>query len=558
MRVAYTFSHVIVADRSSRGRLLAGSVGAALALLLGAGCLAAAPPPSPWQHEWSRGAVFYEVFVRSFQDSDGDGIGDLRGLVDRLDYLNDGKGADGASLGVDALWLMPIFRSPSDHGYDTSDYEEVQPAYGTRDDLRRLLDQAHRRGMRVILDLVLNHTSSQHPWFVEASGSLGPHHDWYVWRGDDPGWTQPWGGPSPTWHRGGSLPFASYYYGVFWSGMPDLNWRNPEVRAEMRRVAKLWLDAGVDGFRLDAARHLVENGGGDLQVDQPETHAAWREFAAWVRQVKPTAVLVGETWTDTPRIAAYYGDGTALAGGDELPMNFDFPLADAILAGVRAGAADGIAAKLREVAQLYPSGAIDAPFLTNHDMVRVSTQLGGDRARLALAASLLLTVPGAPFAYYGEELGLANGAQSNDEAKRTPMPWDASPGAGFSSGQPWHGLAPGHEATNVAVESADPHSLLNVYRRLIAARHRSAALRQGDVQIVSGAGSVLAFRRSALGETVLVVHNLADRASTAGPFAVRGKPAVLYASPGVGNLRSARGGRMVTMPAGSTGIWRLR
>jgi len=510
----------------------------------------AGAPATGWQHDWARGAVFYEVFVRSFSDSDGDGVGDLRGLTAKLDYLNDGKGRSTHSLGVDALWLMPIFASPSYHGYDTTDYTAIAPAYGSLDDLRRLLDEAHRRGMRVLLDLVLNHTSSEHPWFREARSSFGPHRDWYLWRGDDPGWTQPWGGTAHVWHpSSGPPPFGgSYYYGVFWSGMPDLNWRNPAVREEMKRVAKLWLDAGVDGFRLDAARHLVENGGGDLQVDQPETHAAWKEFAAFVRQVKPQATLVGEAWTDTAHIAPYFGDATAVAGGDELPMTFDFPLAEATIAAVRDGAGDAVAAKLREIAALYPRGAIDAPFLTNHDMVRVATQLGGDADRLKLAAAILLTLPGAPFVYYGEELGLENGPQSDDPAKRTPMPWDASPSAGFTSGQPWHALAPGHETVNVASEDADPGSLLNVYRRLIAARHRSAALRQGDLAILSGGGPLLVLRRRAGRETVLVAHNLSDRQAATDPLSLRGRTTLLYASPGAVSARAGRNLVRLTLP----------
>jgi hypothetical protein len=265
-----------------------------------------------WRHDWARGAVFYEVFVRSFADSDGDGVGDLAGLTARLDYLNDGDPSGGSDLGVDALWLMPVFASPSYHGYDVTDYEAVEPDYGTLEDFERLVAEAHRRGVRVIVDLVVNHSSVEHPWFERACCSpRSPYRSWYVWRPDDPGWTQPWGGDNPTWHRRGD----EYYYGVFWSGMPDLNWRTPALREEMKRIAALWLGRGLDGFRLDATRHLVANGPGELQNDQPETHAYLKDFAAHVRRRFPEAVLVGENWTDTETIATYYGSTERVRGG---------------------------------------------------------------------------------------------------------------------------------------------------------------------------------------------------------------------------------------------------
>ncbi|HSN87979.1 MAG TPA: alpha-amylase family glycosyl hydrolase, partial [Thermoanaerobaculia bacterium] len=276
---------------------------------------AAEPVPS-WDHDWARGAVFYEVFVRSFQDSNGDGIGDLPGLISRLDYLNDGNPATDTDLGVDALWLMPVFNSPSYHGYDTVDYESIEPDYGTTADFQRLLDEAHRRGIRVIVDLVVNHSSAQHPWFIESSASpRSSYRDWYVWRADNPGWKQPWGGSNDTWHEKN----GAFYYGVFWGGMPDLNYFTPAVREEMKRIAALWLRRGVDGFRLDATRHLFANGPGEGQNDQPETHVYLKEFSEHVRKASPHAVLVGENWTQTPIIARYF---------DDLPMNFNFPLAE--------------------------------------------------------------------------------------------------------------------------------------------------------------------------------------------------------------------------------------
>ncbi len=424
------------------------SLAAAIAMLLAAACAAPRSPPTPAAaapaapavsdpralRTWANAAVFYEVFVRSFQDSDGDGKGDLPGLLSRLDYLNDGDPATTSDLGVDALWLMPVFASPSYHGYDTTDYETVNPDYGTNADLSRLCAEAHRRGMKVVVDLVLNHTSARHPWFVESSSSpSSPRRDWYVWRSDDPGWTQPWNASNRTWH----LLNGAYFYGLFWAGMPDLNFRNPAVRAEAKRLADLWLSRGVDGFRLDASRHLIETGPGDGQSDTPETHAFWKEFAAHVRSVRPDAALIGENWTETAAIARYYGSTEAVPGGDELPLDFDFPLASRIVAGVAAGDGERIGEKLREIQRTYPPGATDVPFLTNHDQRRVASVLGRDPAKLRSAAAVLLTLPGAPFLYYGEEVGLENGPADGDEAKRTPMPWDASAGGGFTAGRPW-------------------------------------------------------------------------------------------------------------------------
>lgn len=511
-----------------------------------------------WDHEWARGAVFYEVFVRSFQDSDGDGIGDLPGLISRLDDLNDGDPATTTDLGVDALWLMPVFESPSYHGYDTTDYLKIEPDYGTNADFLRLLDEAHRRGMKVIVDLVVNHSSSQHPWFVAASSSpASPYRDWYVWSATDPGWKQPWGGNTGTWHRSGD----AFHYGVFWSGMPDLNWKNASFRGEMRRISALWLERGVDGFRLDATRYLVETGAGGGQADTPETHAALKAFAAHVRGVKPQAFVVGENWADTAVIATYYGS-KEVPGGDELPASFNFPLSDLVLKAVASGNAAPVAAKLEEVARVYPAGAIDAPFLTNHDQVRLATQLGRNAARLRNAAAILLTLPGAPFLYYGEEVGLENGPTGGDESKRTPMPWDATPGGGFTTGTPWFAFAPGRETANVAAQRNDPSSLLSRYRSLIRARTSSKALRKGEITLLSARSGVtpfLAFLRASAGETVLVVHNLSDSFQSAGPFAVPGGSFErVFADPGAADPSGAPGAIRVYLPGRGTGIWHVR
>ncbi|MEW6368921.1 MAG: alpha-amylase family glycosyl hydrolase [Acidobacteriota bacterium] len=518
----------------------------------------ASGPVPQWKNDWSRGAVFYEVFVRSYYDSNGDGIGDLKGLIAKLDYLNDGKPQTSSDLGVDALWLMPIFKSPSYHGYDALDYRQVNPDYGKNADMELLLKEAHRRGIRVILDLVMNHTGSDHPWFVESSSSpASARREWYVWSKTDPGWMPPWGGTNQTWHPKNGY----YYYGVFWSGMPDLNYRTQAVRKEMKLIAKYWLGKGVDGFRLDAARHLIENGAGQSQVDTPETHAFWKELSTHVRKVKPEATLVGENWTDTPIIATYFGSTAVVKGGDEFPMNFDFPLASSIIQGVNASRATGIAAKIAEVKSLYPAGSTDAPFLTNHDNVRLATQLGANTGKLRNAAAILLTVPGSPFVYYGEEVGVQNGTTSGDEAKRTPMPWDASDKGGFTTGTPWYQFAPGKETANVALQKNDPSSLLAMYRNLIAARKRSTALTKGGIELLTattGASSVLAYVRTDGAERVLVAHNLSDTFAVGGPYAISATTAEkLFAYPSVTNPTGGPGSWSIALPPRATGVWRM-
>ena len=514
-----------------------------------------APPPAFSAPDgWWKDAVFYEVFVRSFKDSSGDGVGDLRGLIQQLDYLNDGDPTTTSDLGVDALWLMPVFASPSYHGYDATDYESIQPDYGTAADFDTLIVEAHRRGIKVIVDLVLNHTSSQHPWFRgAASSATSPRRDWYVWSPTDLGWGQPWNPGQDTWY-----PAASgYYYGVFWSGMPDLNWKNPAVAAELDRVAALWLDRGVDGFRLDAVRYLTEDGDGQ-QADRPGTHAALKRFAAGVRDRKPRATLVGEAWADTSIISDYFGDTTAVPGGDELPLLFDFPLADAMVQGVTAGSAEGIDATLREILRTYPAGVTDAPFLTNHDQKRLASQVGPEPGKLQLAAALLLTMPGAPFIYYGEEIGLENGPGGNDEWKRTPMPWNGMAGGGFTTGQPWYDFAPGQATTNVSAQARDPASLLSRYRQLIRVRQGSAALRRGALgPLTSGSPALLAFTRVEGGETVLVVHNLSGGAATTAALQVPGASATRLFDGG-GALTGGSGSWTATLPARASGIWRLQ
>ena len=534
-----------------------------VALLAVAACSSGSPTPitplvpatrqAAVSSDWWNGAVTYEVFVRSFKDSDGDGNGDLAGLIEKLDYLNDCGAPGSQSLGVDAIWLMPIYPSPSYHGYDVLDYTAVNPGYGTLADLDRLVLEAHRRCIKVVLDWVPNHTSAQNPWFLEAQSPTSPKRDWYVWNASNPGWTQPFGS-APTWYAAGS----AYFYAIFWSGMPDLNWLNPAVPAALNGAAAGWLAHGVDGFRLDAVRYLVANGPGDLQEDQPQTHAALRGFAASVRGVKPDAMMVGEAWADTPIISTYFGSTSPRPEGDELPLNFNFPLADTVVGGVSGGVAAGIAAKLDQVARTYPPGTGDAPFLTNHDQVRVATQLGVEPSKLRLAAAILLTLQGSPFIYYGEELGMQNGNCSTDECKRTPMAWDGAASGGFTTGTPWWPFSPGMATANVASQVANPDSLLSRYRKLIQVRKASTALSRGGTERLSTeASGVLAFLRTDPAETVLVAHNLGTSAVTQSVPRNAAALDTLFADPGA--FATLGGGSVsFTLPPRGSGIWRLR
>jgi len=515
------------------------------------------PPPNP-RTDWTNGAVVYELFVRSFQDSDGDGKGDLKGLISRLDYLNDGDPNTTTDLGVDAIWLMPVFKSPSYHGYDITDYESINPDYGTDADFQQLVSEAHKRGIKVIVDFVMNHTSSQHPWFLDsASSTTAAKRSWYLWSQTDLGWRQPWGGTGTTWH----LRNGAYYYGVFWDGMPDLNYRSAEVRAEMKRLAALWLSRGVDGFRLDAARYLVEDGGGDQAQDRPDTHAYWKEWAASVRALKPDVLIVGEVWADTTTIGGYYGSTATVPGGDELPLNFDFPLASTLISGVNASDGTRIAAQLKVEQASYAPGATAAPFLSNHDMTRVASQLTANPGREKNAAALLLTVPGTAFIYYGEEVGALQSTGSGDEAKRAPMAWNSTATGGFTTGSPWYAFASNRDTNNVATQSQDPNSLLSRYRKLIHARKASGALTKGGLQLLtptSGASETLAFLRVDGDETVLVVHNLSDSYANAGPFSLsQSSNEALFQDDGAA-LTGGAGAWRVSLPGRGTGIWRMK
>ena len=455
-----------------------------------------APDGGVGELAWWNDRVFYQVFVRSFYDSDGDGIGDLAGLTQKLDYLNDGDPSTDDDLGVTGLWLMPINPSPSYHGYDATDYRAIDPDYGTMADFEAFLSAAHARGIKVIIDYVMNHCSSQHPWFTASSQGNPAYRDWFRWSPGDPGQTGPWGQDVWHWHPSG------WYYGLFWGGMPDLDYANPAVKQEMFDTAAFWLDTvGVDGFRLDAVLYMLEDG--DQLQNTPGTLQFWQDFGAHVRAVAPQALTVGEAWTVT-NIARQY------VLQDRLDFCFEFDLSSATVGAVGGGDAGWLGAKADQVFDLYPYLQFGT-FLSNHDQDRVMSQLGQDPGKARVAAGIYLTLPGVPFVYYGEEIGMTGtGAHENI---RTPMQWTDAHQAGFTTGEPWRPVNGDYPAVNVAAQQQDDGSLWRWYRDLITVRHATPALRRGSHETLdSSAPSILAFVRRYEQETVLCLANTAPNA----------------------------------------------
>ncbi|MDX2141435.1 MAG: alpha-amylase family glycosyl hydrolase [Chloroflexota bacterium] len=469
---------------------------------------------------WWNDRVFYEIFVRSFYDSNGDGIGDLRGVIEKLDYLRD--------LGIGGIWLMPIQEATRYHGYDVDDYRAVNADYGTAEDFRALMAAAHERDIVVIVDLVLNHTSYLHPWFQASLRGEAPYADWYVWRHEDPGYRGPDG--QPVWHQYEDR----YYYGVFWEGMPDLNLTNPDVTAELHDIARYWLeDLGVDGFRLDAVKHFIEDG--ETQENTPESRAWAAEFNRHVHAINPEAMTVGEIWSTSFEVADYVPNSVNIA--------FEFDLATAMVTSAQQRNPGGIASLQARALDLYPFGQY-ASFLTNHDQNRVMSELRGDAGAAKVAASLLLTAPGVPFLYYGEEIGMMG--VKPDERIRTPMQWTADPvTAGFTTAaQPWQSLADDGLESNVTDQADDPDSLFNHYRALIRLRNEQPALRRGTWTLVdSDSRRVYAFLRQYEGDTLLIIINLDRNPVT--DYALSLEESTLNA---ISDAAGLYGGTAVTVP----------
>jgi len=443
-------------------------------------------------YPWWNDAIFYEIYVRSFYDSDGDGIGDLNGIAQKLDYLNDGDPATSNDLGITGIWLMPIFPSPTQHGYNAIDYYSINPDYGTMNDLNNLIDAAHARGIRVILDLTLNQTSYQHPWFIQSCDPSSPYRDWYIWSDHDPDYSGYWG--QQVW-----FPYnGDFYYSTFSAYSPDLNHNNPDVKAEMLNVVRFWLeDVGVDGFRLDAAKHLIEEG--ENQANTTSTHAWWESFRPFYKSINPQAVTVGEIWDKTAIMAEYLQ-------GDEFDLSFEFYLAGAFISSVNEGAAGDTNYQI-EVSNSFIPMLRYAVFLTNHDQDRTMSQLFNDPEKAKVAASLMLTSPGVPFLYYGEELGMQGNVP--DDQNRLPMQWSVDQFAGFTTVSPWKPLGTSWERYNVAMETNDPASILSHYRDLIQERNQHAALRVGNLSILAtGNNSLYGILRVSQQEALLVLINL--------------------------------------------------
>jgi alpha-glucosidase len=492
----------------------------------------------PW---WQR-AVIYQIYPRSFQDSNGDGIGDLNGIVARADYL--------AWLGIDAVWISPIFSSPmADFGYDISDYCGIEPIFGDLAAFDRMLAALHERSIRVILDFVPNHTSIDHPWFKESQRSRDdPKRDWYIWRDPIPG-----GGPPNNWlsQAGGGAwtldPLTGqYYYHAFLTDQPDLNWRNPEVRSAMHNVLRFWLDRGVDGFRVDVLWHLAKDAAlrdDPINPNYRETDPPFMrvlpkysadqedmiEIATDMRRVLDEypgdRVFIGELSLPLERLMAYYGSGLSAV---HMPFNFALLWASWTRGGWTAERLKGLITRYEEA---LPPGAWPNWVLGNHDQPRVATRLGPAQARVAVV--MLLTLRGTPTLYYADELGhpsveippervrdpfginMPGGTQGRDPV-RTPMPWDKSAKGGFTGGEPWLPLTPHAAALSVEAEKADPHSMLSLVRSLIALRRREAALNIGDFTLLPSEGGALAYMRSSGDRRFIIVLDVESR-----PAAVR-------------------------------------
>jgi alpha-glucosidase len=479
---------------------------------------------------WQRGVV-YQVYPLSFADANGDGEGDLAGIRARLDYL--------VWLGVDAVWISPFYPSPmADFGYDVSDYHGVDPRFGTLEEFDALLAEAHRLGLRVILDFIPNHSSDRHPWFVESRAArASDKRDFYIWSdpGQDGGppnnWLSEFGGPA--WRLDAAT--GQYYYHAFLKEQPDLNWRNPRVREAMYGALRFWLDRGVDGFRVDAIHHLFKDErlldnppNPDFRegmsprrrlirkytTDLPEVQEVAREMRALLESYGER-VLIGEAWLPFDRLMAYYG-----ASLDCFHMPFNFHLI-----GTRWEAA-ALRAVIDEYESMLPAGAWPNWVLGNHDRSRIATRVGAAQARVA--AVLLCTLRGTPTLYYGDELGMKDvpippdavrdpyeknvpGLGLGRDPERTPMQWSAGLHSGFTSGRPWLPLAADYAAHNVESERADPRSMLSLYRALLALRRGRPTLSIGSYRSFDAAPNVLAYVRTHAGRSDAVLLNLGDR-----------------------------------------------
>ncbi|ARS34823.1 alpha-amylase family glycosyl hydrolase [Pontibacter actiniarum] len=502
------------------------------------------------QYLWWQSGIIYQVYPRSFQDSDGDGIGDLKGIIKRLDYLK--------WLGVTAVWVSPIYPSPmADYGYDISDYCGIHPLFGTMEDFDALLQEVHKRDMKLILDLVPNHTSNEHPWFLESRSSRdNPKRDWYIWEdpaehgGEPNNWLSVFGGSGWEWDE----KTEQYYYHAFLKEQPDLNWRNPEVQQAMFDVMRFWLDKGVDGFRVDVMWHMIKDKklrdnppNPDYQqhestynqlipafsTDQPEVH----DIVAMMRSVMDEydeRVMIGEIYLPIHRLVSYYGQDNS---GAHLPFNFMLITLD--------WNALTLSSHIDEYEGALPKGGWPNWVIGNHDKPRITSRVGYSQAKIA--GMLLLTLRGTPTLYYGDELGMRDVPIPPEEVQdpqglnmpdkdlsrdpaRTPMQWDNSANAGFTDGKPWLRLPTNFRRVNVEVQKEDQYSMLTFYHRLIHLRQQEAALNIGDYEPVLTKAPLLAFVRKTEEKQLLVILNLSHKPCTFRPQGQRYKGTVVLAT----------------------------
>ena len=485
---------------------------------------------------WYKDAVFYEIAVRAYRDSNGDGHGDLHGLTEKLEYLQ--------SLGVDCIWLMPIYPSPlRDDGYDIADYYNIAETFGTLDDLKTLIREAHNREIRIIMDLVLNHTSDAHPWFqASRSDKNSPYRDYYVWSDTDQKYkdtriifldTEP---SNWTWDE----KTGQYYWHRFYASQPDLNFDNPKVQEEMFNIARFWLDLGIDGFRADAVPYLFEREGTNCE-NLPETHVYLKQLRTFMDKNYPGRILLCEANQWPEDVRPYFGDG------DEFHMGFHFPIMPRIYMALKKGRADDMIEILRRTPPI-PENCQWCTFLRNHDELtlemvteeerqwmwqeyapeprmklnlgirrRLAPLLDNDRRKIELANSLLFTLPGSPIIYYGDEIGMGDNLDLPDRnGVRTPMQWDASLNGGFTTGKPFTELVKGersYQHINVASQMVDKDSLFHSISRMVNIRKQHHAFGRGSMEWVETDNPAFAvYTRKYQGETLLIINNLSDSA----------------------------------------------
>jgi alpha-glucosidase len=487
----------------------------------------------PHQKLWWKHDAIYQIYPRSFQDSNGDGIGDLQGIIQRLDYL--------VALGIRTVWLSPIYPSPmADFGYDISDYTGIDPIFGTINDFDQLLEAVHQRDMKLLMDLVPNHTSDQHPWFIESRSSKdNPKRNWYLWHSGPKeklpnNWRACFGGPAWEWDEA----TAEFYYHAFLKEQPDLNWRNPEVQQAMFDVMRFWLRRGVDGFRVDVLWHLIKD---EALRDNP-VNPDYRPYMATYDELLPLystdqfevhevvrkmrkvldefgdKIMIGEIYLPVNKLVTYYGTDQ---DGVHLPFNFQLLALQ--------WSSEKIYAAIQEYEAALPPNGWPNWVLGNHDQPRIASRVGRDQARVA--AMLLLTLRGTPTLYYGDEIGMKDVAIPTDEVRdpqglnmpeknlsrdpaRTPMQWDAVENGGFSTGKPWLRISRDFQRNNAQVQKNDEGSMLNLYKKLLALRNRESSLSYGDYIPVFADHQILAYLRLEQGcDAFLIVLNLTTRTS---------------------------------------------